>query len=108
MDAVDFFFVAKLLLQCNRYWPDAVGSSVGERDRVCLVRLAMGLAYSPAGPRLLRSMNEGHSSGEDDSEPFVEGCAVRVNRQKQPLEQLDAIPDADGAGMNDLLGFLSR
>ncbi len=31
-----------------------------------------------------------------------------VNRQKQPLEQLDAIPDGEGPGMGDLLGFLSR
>jgi 2-haloacid dehalogenase len=31
-----------------------------------------------------------------------------VNRQKQPLEQLDAIPDAEGTGMNDLLSFLAR
>jgi 2-haloacid dehalogenase len=30
-----------------------------------------------------------------------------VNRQKQPREQLDAIPDGEGAGMSDLLGFLS-
>jgi 2-haloacid dehalogenase len=29
-----------------------------------------------------------------------------VNRQKQPLEQLDAIPDGEGTGMNDLLSFL--
>jgi 2-haloacid dehalogenase len=29
-----------------------------------------------------------------------------VNRQKQPLEQLDAIPDGEGTGMNDLLNFL--
>jgi 2-haloacid dehalogenase len=29
-----------------------------------------------------------------------------VNRQKQPLEQLDAIPDGEGTGMNDLLDFL--
>lgn len=31
-----------------------------------------------------------------------------VNRQKQPLEQLGAIPDGEGVGMNDLLSFLSR
>jgi 2-haloacid dehalogenase len=31
-----------------------------------------------------------------------------VNRQKQPLEQLDAIPDAEGTGMNDLVRFLAR
>ncbi len=31
-----------------------------------------------------------------------------VNRQKQPLEQLDEIPDGEGPGMGDLLGFLSR
>jgi len=30
-----------------------------------------------------------------------------VNRQKQPLEQLDAIPDGEGSGMGDLLDFLS-
>jgi 2-haloacid dehalogenase len=30
-----------------------------------------------------------------------------VNRQKQPLEQLDAIPDGEGSGMDDLLKFLS-
>jgi 2-haloacid dehalogenase len=29
-----------------------------------------------------------------------------VNRQKQPLEQLDAIPDGEGSGMGDLLNFL--
>ncbi len=31
-----------------------------------------------------------------------------VNRQKQSLEQLDAIPDAEGTGMSDLLSFLAR
>jgi 2-haloacid dehalogenase len=29
-----------------------------------------------------------------------------INRQKQPLEQLDAIPDGEGSGMGDLLNFL--
>jgi 2-haloacid dehalogenase len=31
-----------------------------------------------------------------------------VNREKQPLEQLDAIPDGEGSGMDDLLNFLLR
>jgi 2-haloacid dehalogenase len=31
-----------------------------------------------------------------------------VNRQRQPIEQLDAVPDGEGASMNDLLSFLSR
>ncbi|WP_298878774.1 haloacid dehalogenase type II [uncultured Bradyrhizobium sp.] len=30
-----------------------------------------------------------------------------VNRQKQPREQLDAVPDGEGRGMTDLLHFLS-
>ena len=30
-----------------------------------------------------------------------------INRQKQPLEQLDATPDGEGAGMQDMLSFLS-
>jgi 2-haloacid dehalogenase len=29
-----------------------------------------------------------------------------VNRQKQPLEQLDAVPDGEGVGLNDLDSFL--
>lgn len=31
-----------------------------------------------------------------------------VNPQKQPLEQLDAIPDGEGSGMGDLLNFVDR
>jgi 2-haloacid dehalogenase len=31
-----------------------------------------------------------------------------INRQKQPAELLDAVPDGEGTGMQDLLGFLSR
>jgi len=30
-----------------------------------------------------------------------------VNRQKQPIEQLDAVPEGEGASMNDLHNFLS-
>jgi 2-haloacid dehalogenase len=32
--------------------------------------------------------------------------AFWVNRQKQPLELLDAVPDGEGSGMGDLLNFL--
>ena len=31
-----------------------------------------------------------------------------VNRQKQPREQLDAVPDGEGQGMTDLVHFLSE
>jgi 2-haloacid dehalogenase len=31
-----------------------------------------------------------------------------INRQRQPLELLDAAPDGEGAGMQDLLSFLSH
>ena len=31
-----------------------------------------------------------------------------INRQKRPLELLDAVPDGEGTGMQDLLRFLSH